>query len=321
MAQVLRQLPKFTDDNLIVGFDTSDDALVYKVRDNLAVVQTVDFFPPIVDDPYTFGQIAAANSLSDIYAMGGDPTLSMNLICFPTCLPMDVMAKILQGGASKVKEAGAIIAGGHTIEDSEPKYGLCVTGFMHPDKVMQNSNCKEGDLLVLTKPLGIGVLTTANKAQLLDQKTYDEMVEAMATLNKYGKDVMMEVGANACTDVTGFGLIGHASEMAKGSGLTVELYSKNIPIIEAAIDFAKMGIIPSGAYNNREFVQNDVSFAPDVPQYMQDLMYDPITSGGLLISLPEQKAQELVEKLKGVTICNAIVGRVTAKQDKAIVVY
>ncbi len=321
MAQVLRQLPKFTDDNLIVGFDTSDDALVYKVRDDLAVVQTVDFFPPIVDDPYTFGQIAAANSLSDIYAMGGDPTLSMNLICFPTCLPMDVMAKILQGGASKVKEAGAIIAGGHTIEDSEPKYGLCVTGFMHPDKVMQNSNCKEGDLLVLTKPLGIGVLTTANKAQLLDQKTYDEMVEAMATLNKYGKDVMMEVGANACTDVTGFGLIGHASEMAKGSGLTVELYSKNIPIIEAAIDFAKMGIIPSGAYNNREFVQSDVSFAPDVPQYMQDLMYDPITSGGLLISLPEQKAQELVEKLKGVTICNAIVGRVTAKQDKAIVVY
>lgn len=291
------------------------------MRNDLAVVQTVDFFPPIVDDPYTFGQIAAANSLSDIYAMGGDPTLSMNLICFPTCLPMDVMAKIMQGGASKVKEAGAIIAGGHTIEDSEPKYGLCVTGFMHPDQVMQNSNCKEGDLLVLTKPLGIGVLTTANKAQLLDQPTYDQMVEAMATLNKYGKDVMMEVGANACTDVTGFGLIGHASEMAKGSGMTIELYSKDIPLIEAAIDFAKMGIIPSGAYNNREFVQADVSFASDVPQYMQDLMYDPITSGGLLISLPEEKAHTLVEKLKGVTLCNAIVGRVVAKQEKAIVVY
>lgn len=232
------------------------------MRDDLAVVQTVDFFPPIVDDPYTFGQIAAANSLSDIYAMGGDPTLSMNLICFPTCLPMDVMAKIMQGGASKVKEAGAIIAGGHTIEDSEPKYGLCVTGFMHPDQVMQNSNCKEGDLLVLTKPLGIGVLTTANKAQLLDQQTYDQMVEAMATLNKYAKDVMMEVGANACTDVTGFGLIGHASEMAKGSGLTIELFSKEVPIIEAAIDFAKMGIIPSGAYNNMAFVKDDVRFAP-----------------------------------------------------------
>ena len=305
---------------MIVGFDTSDDALVYKVRDDLAVVQTVDFFPPIVDDPYTFGQIAAANSLSDIYAMGGDPTLSMNLICFPTCLPMDVMAKIMQGGASKVKEAGAIIAGGHTIEDSEPKYGLCVTGFIHPDKVMQNSNCKEGDLLVLTKPLGIGVLTTANKAQLLDQKTYDEMVEAMATLNKYAKDVMMEVGANACTDVTGFGMIGHASEMAKGSNLTIELYSREMPIIEAAIDFAKMGIIPSGAYHNMAVVQDDVRFAEDLPQYMQDRLVDPITSGGLLISLPEEKAHELVKKLEGVTICNKIVGRVTAKQDKAIIV-
>ena len=305
---------------MIVGFDTSDDALVYKVRDDLAVVQTVDFFPPIVDDPYTFGQIAAANSLSDIYAMGGDPTLSMNLICFPTCLPMDVMAKIMQGGASKVKEGGAIIAGGHNSEDSEPKYGLCVTGFIHPDKVMQNSNCKEGDLLVLTKPLGIGVLTTANKAQLLDQKTYDEMVEAMATLNKYAKDVMMEVGANACTDVTGFGMIGHASEMAKGSNLTIELYSREMPIIEAAIDFAKMGIIPSGAYHNMAFVQDDVRFAEDVPQYMQDLLVDPITSGGLLISLPEEKAHELVKKLEGVTICNKIVGRVTAKQDKAIIV-
>lgn len=290
------------------------------MREDLAVVQTVDFFPPIVDDPYTFGQIAAANSLSDIYAMGGDPTLSMNLICFPTCLPMDVMAKIMQGGASKVKEAGAIIAGGHTIEDSEPKYGLCVTGFLNPNQVMKNSNCKEGDLLVLTKPLGIGVLTTANKAQLLDEKTYDRMVEAMATLNKYAKDVMMEVGANACTDVTGFGLIGHASEMAKGSGLTIELYSKEVPIIEAAIDFAKMGIIPSGAYSNMAFVRDDVRFAQDVPQYMQDLLADPITSGGLLISLPEEKAHELVEKLKGVTICNQIVGRVTAKQDKAIIV-
>lgn len=320
MAQVLHQLPKFTDDKLIVGFDTSDDALVYKVSDDLAVVQTVDFFPPIVDDPYTFGQIAAANSLSDIYAMGGEPTLSMNLICFPTCLPMDVMAKIMQGGADKVKEAGAIIAGGHTIEDSEPKYGLCVTGFIHPDQVMKNSNCKVGDVLVLTKPLGIGVLTTANKAQLLDQETHDKMVEAMATLNKYGKDVMMEVGANACTDVTGFGLLGHTSEMAKGSNLTIELFSEEVPVIEAAIEFAKMGIIPSGAYSNMNFVKDDVSIAESVPQYMQDILADPITSGGLLISVPAEKADELVRKLEGVTLCNKIVGRVVEKQDKAVVV-
>ena len=274
-----------------------------------------------MDDPYVFGQIAAANSLSDIYAMGGDPTLSMNLICFPTCLPMDVMAKIMQGGADKVKEAGAIIAGGHTIEDSEPKYGLCVTGFIHPDKVMTNSGCKPGDVLVLTKPLGIGVLTTAYKAELLDQETTDRMIEAMSTLNKYGKDVMMEVGANACTDVTGFGLIGHASEMAKGSDLTIELYSKEVPIIEAAVEFAKMGIIPSGAYHNMAFVKDDVSFEPSVEQYMQDLLVDPITSGGLLISVPEEKAEELVRKLEGVTICNKIIGRVTEKQDKAIKVF
>mgnify|MGYP000280449929 CR=1 FL=1 len=305
---------------MIVGFDTSDDACVYRITDEIAAIHTVDFFTPIVDDPFWFGQIAAANALSDVYAMGGRPAVAMNLLCVPGRLSQETIRKILEGGHQKAVEAGCVIAGGHTIQDDEPKYGLCVTGFIHPDHVMENSNCKEGDLLVLTKPLGIGVLTTANKAQLLDQQTYDQMVEAMATLNKYGKDVMMEVGANACTDVTGFGLVGHASEMAKGSDVTIELFSKDIPIIEAAIDFAKMGIIPSGAYNNLAFVKDDVQFADSVPQHIQDLLVDPITSGGLLISLPEEKAYELVEKLKGVTICNAIVGRVVKKQEKAIVV-
>lgn len=291
------------------------------MRDDLAVVQTVDFFPPIVDDPYTFGQIAAANSLSDIYAMGGDPTLSMNLICFPTCLPMDVMAKIMQGGASKVKEAGAIIAGGHTIEDSEPKYGLCVTGFMHPDQVMQNSNCKEGDLLVLTKPLGIGVLTTANKAQLLDQQTYDQMVEAMATLNKYAKDVMMEVGANACTDVTGFGLIGHASEMAKGSGLTIELSARRSRSSRRPSTLPKWASSRPGPTTTWPLSRTTCALRPDVAAaHPRTCWSTPSPPAALLISLPEEKAHVLVEKLKGVTICNAIVGRVTAKQDRAIVV-
>lgn len=306
------------DENLIVGFDTSDDALVYKVRDDLAVVQTVDFFPPIVDDPYVFGQIAAANSLSDIYAMGGDPSIAMNLICFPTCLPMDIMTKILQGGYSKVAEAGAIIAGGHTIEDSEPKYGLCVTGFIHPDKVMKNSACMVGDVLVLTKPLGVGILTTAMKAQLTDEETNALVIEVMSTLNKYGKDVMMEVGAHACTDVTGFGFIGHTSEMAKGSNLSIEIDSQAIPILKNAEEFAKMGIIPAGAYSNMSFVKNDVDIAEDVPQHIQDILMDPQTSGGLLISLPQEKAVELVEKLKGVTLCHAIVGKVIAKQEKAV---
>ena len=280
------------------------------MRDDLAVVQTVDFFPPIVDDPYTFGQIAAANSLSDIYAMGGDPTLSMNLICFPTCLPMDVMAKIMQGGASKVKEAGAIIAGGHTIEDSEPKYGLCVTGFMHPDQVMQNSNCKEGDLLVLTKPLGIGVLTTANKAQLLDQQTYDQMVEAMATLNKYAKDVMMEVGANACTDVTGFGFLGHLSEMAQGSGVAVTVDTATVDFLPGALELAADGLLPEGMYRNRRYAGTVVD-AGDTPVAVQDLLYDPQTAGGLLMAVDPADADALYEALRGAVPSAQRVGTVS----------
>lgn len=318
---MLHQLPKFEDKNLIVGFDTSDDALVYQVREDLAVVQTVDFFPPVVDDPYVFGQIAAANSLSDIYAMGGEPTMAMNLICFPTCLPLDIMAQILKGGADKVKEAGAIIAGGHTIEDSEPKYGLCVTGFMNPKDVLENSKCQEGDLLVLTKPLGVGILVTAMKAQITDEATNQAAIRNMATLNKYGKDAMMEVGgAHAVTDVTGFGLIGHASEMAEGSGLTIELWSKEIPLLPQAAEFAQMGIIPSGAYSNMAFCKDKVAADPSVPQYLLDIMHDPQTSGGLLISLPEEKAHQLVQTLEGRTICNKIIGRATARQEKEIVV-
>ena len=318
---MLHQLPKFEDKNLIVGFDTSDDALVYQVREDLAVVQTVDFFPPVVDDPYVFGQIAAANSLSDIYAMGGEPTMAMNLICFPTCLPLDIMAQILKGGADKVKEAGAIIAGGHTIEDSEPKYGLCVTGFMNPKDVLENSKCQEGDLLVLTKPLGVGILVTAMQAQITDEATNQAAIRNLATLNKYGKDAMMEVGgAHAVTDVTGFGLIGHASEMAEGSGLTIELWSKEIPLLPQAAEFAQMGIIPSGAYSNMAFCKDKVAADPSVPQYLLDIMHDPQTSGGLLISLPEEKAHQLVQTLEGRTICNKIIGRVTARQEKEIVV-
>lgn len=317
----MRQLPKFFDPNLIVGFDTSDDALVYRVRDDLAVVQTVDFFPPVVDDPYLYGQIAATNSLSDIYAMGGDPSLAMNLICFPTCLPMEVMGEILQGGYSKVQEAGAIIAGGHTIDDPVPKYGLCVTGFIHPKDVLPNSNCKEGDLLVLTKPLGIGILTTALKAGLLDQATTKLVTDSMATLNKYGKDAVVRVGgANACTDVTGFGFLGHASEMAKGSNKTIEIFSADVPFLKAAEEFAKMGLVPAGAYENMHYIKDDVEIAPGVPQFLTDILADPQTSGGLLVSLPENHALQLVQELNGVTPCSQIVGQVLAPQEKAIIV-
>lgn len=285
------------------------------------MVQTVDFFPPMVDDPYLFGQIAATNSLSDIYAMGGDPSVAMNLICFPTCLPIEMMGEILQGGYSKVAEAGAIVAGGHTIEDPEPKYGLCVTGFINPKDVLPNSNCKEGDLLVLTKPLGVGVLTTAFKAQLLDECTTKLLTSSMATLNKYGKEAVCKVGgANACTDVTGFGFLGHASEMAKGSNMTLEIFSKEIPMLPHADEFAKMGIIPSGAYENAHYLRNDVWADPSVAQHTLDLLYDPQTSGGLLVSMPEKQALQLVERLNGVTPCSKIVGQVLAPQEKSILV-
>lgn len=285
------------------------------------MVQTVDFFPPMVDDPYLFGQIAATNSLSDIYAMGGDPSIAMNLICFPTCLPIEMMGEILQGGYSKVAEAGAIVAGGHTIEDPEPKYGLCVTGFMHPKDVLPNSSCQEGDLLVLTKPLGVGVLVTALKAQLLDDATTKLLTDNMSTLNKYGKDAILAVGgAHACTDVTGFGFLGHASEMAKGSGKTIELFSKDVPLLPQAVDMAKMGIIPSGAYENMHYLRNDVQADPSVPQHLLDLLSDPQTSGGLLVSLPEKQALELVQRLNGVTPCAQIVGQVLPLGEKAILV-
>ncbi len=305
----------------MIGFDTSDDALVYRVREDLAVVQTVDFFPPIVDDPYLYGQIAATNSLSDIYAMGGDPQLAMNLICFPTCLPIEVMGEILQGGYNKVQEAGAIIAGGHTIDDTSPKYGLCVTGFMNPKDILPNSSCKEGDLLVLTKPLGIGVLSTAAKAELTDDATFKLITESMAALNKYAKDAVVKVGgANACTDVTGFGFLGHASEMALGSKKTIEVFSKDIPLFPNAVEFAKMGLVPAGAYDNMRYIEKDVSIDASVEQHTVDLLADPQTSGGLLVSLPEKQALELVKELNGVTPCAQIVGQVLPAQEKAILV-
>ena len=224
LAQVLCHLPKMFDENLLVGIETSDDAAVYKINDELAMIQTLDFFTPVVDNPYTFGQIAAANSLSDVYAMGGEPKLAMNIVCFPNCLDQSVLVDILKGGYDKVKEAGAIIVGGHTVEDDEPKYGLSVTGFVHPSKILTNNNAKHGDVLVLTKPLGTGIINTAIKGELVDKEAYEEAVFVMSTLNKYAKEAMDEVeGINSVTDITGFGLLGHALEMARGSNVSIKI--------------------------------------------------------------------------------------------------
>ncbi len=309
-------LPRPADPNLLVGYDSSDDAAVYKVSDDVAMIQTVDFFPPVVDDPYTFGQIAATNALSDVYAMGGKPTLAMNLLAFPSCLPLEAVGDILAGGASKVTEAGAIIAGGHSIDDQEPKYGLCVTGLVHPDHILTNAGAREGDILVLTKALGTGILSTAAKAELLEQEDYDRMVALMTTLNKYAAQAAVPLHPNACTDVTGFGLVGHVKEMAEGCGHTIELWADKVPIVPTALALARDGIIPAGAYRNMDFAQDDVCQEDGIPQEVVDCMYDPQTAGGLLVSLPESQVPELLRRMEGEGVPAVPVGMVRPRGDK-----
>lgn len=291
-----------------MGYDTSDDCAVYLINDETALVQTVDFFPPVVDDPYTFGQIAAANALSDVYAMGAVPTLAMNLMCFPSCLPLDVVRAILQGGYEKVAEAGAVIAGGHTIEDQEPKYGLCVSGFAHPDRILANSSAKAGDVLILTKPLGSGVMTTAAKADLLSAGQYEQMISVMKRLNRAACEAMIPCRPSACTDVTGFGLLGHAFEMARGSGVTLEIEQARVPLMDGVTALAREGIIPAGAYRNRGYLADHVEFGPGVAQECEDLLFDPQTSGGLLISVAAPRARELLDRLESYSETGWIVG-------------
>lgn len=318
---ILEKLPKFEDPNLLVGFDTSDDACVYKINDSTVAIQTVDFFPPMVDDPFLFGQIAAANALSDIYAMGGTPATAMNLICFPSCLEIEVLQQILEGGYSKVKEAGAVIAGGHTIADPTPKYGLCVTGFAHPREILTNSTAKAGDVLVLTKPLGIGIMNTAAKAQMLTDAQLKQITDIMTTLNKYAKEALSGLSVHALTDVTGFSLTGHGFEMASGSRTSIEIYTDRLPKIEAALDFAAMGIIPEGMYNNLDYLQDKFVCKNDLPQNMKDLLLDPQTSGGLLISLPEKDATEFLKRMEDFSPWSRIIGQVTEQQEAPILFY
>lgn len=304
-----------------MGLDTSDDAAVYKINEETAVIETVDFFTPIVDDPYTFGQIAAANALSDIYAMGGKPIFALNIVCFPTCLPLSILGEILKGGADKVKEAGAVIAGGHSIDDKEPKYGLSVTGIVNPNRVLSNSSAKAGDVLILTKPLGIGVINTAVKAEIASSKNKEDVIKIMSYLNKYASDMALKYNVNSCTDITGFGFLGHLYEMVSGSGVSAEVYYKNINVIEGAEDFARMGIIPAGAYRNRNYLEGKIEFKPATEEYKKDILFDPQTSGGLLLSLNEKDAEMFVDDLKSIDTPCSIVGRVLEKKDYSIYVY
>ncbi len=296
LAQLLEGIRVHHDPNLLVGFDKSDDASVYKISSELALVQTVDFFPPIADDPYLFGQIAATNALSDVYAMGGEPKLCLNIMAVPEDMPKEAVHQILRGGYDKVYEAGALITGGHSILDDEPKYGLAVTGFVHPEKMLTNSAARPGDVLVLTKPLGIGVLTSAGKADLLTDETISFMNRMMTTLNKAARDVMVRHQVHACTDVTGFGLMGHGFEMAQGSDVEITIDVGGIDFIPEALEFARMGILPAGMYRNRSFAEAGVDVG-GTERAVQDLLFDPQTSGGLLMAVDPADADALLAEL------------------------
>jgi len=279
--------------------ETSEDAGVYRLSEELALVQTADFITPVVDDPFVYGQIAVANALSDVYAMGGRPITAINLVMFDTCkVPFEYLRRIIEGGAEKLREAGVNLVGGHTVEDLETKYGLAVTGIVHPGKIVRNSTARPGDVLIYTKPLGIGVLTTAIKADMATAEEIDEVSSVMATLNRVASEVMVEVGVSACTDITGFGFLGHLYEMVRFSGVSATVYAGEIPLLRGAREYASMGLLPAATYENVEYVGSAVSFPENFDEDLKLLLFDPQTSGGLLIAVPEKKKEELLSLLK-----------------------
>ncbi len=295
-----------SDENVIIGLDRADDAGVYRISDDLALIQTVDFFTPIMDDPYWFGQIAAANALSDVYAMGGTPKTAMNLVAFPAkTMDLSILRQIIQGGVDKLKEAEVVLIGGHSIEDREIKYGLSVTGFIHPKRVLAKKNLRPGDCLVLTKPLGTGIVNTAIKADMVSDQLSEKVIRLMAALNRDAARIMADFDISACTDVTGFGLLGHLAEMVNGSGCSVRIFSGQVPVIPEAEEFAAMGLIPAGAYNNRDFREQMITFTETVPRTLKDLLFDPQTSGGLLISVSNAQCDDLISALKEGGIADA----------------
>jgi selenide,water dikinase len=313
LAQVLRQLPTVDDENLLTAAIPFADAGVYRISEDCALVQSVDFFTPIVNDPKTYGRIAAANALSDVYAMGGKPLTVMNLVGFPSCLEHDILVEILKGGAEKVLEAGAVIVGGHTVEDDEPKYGLAVTGLVDPKQLVTTAGAQPGDILVLTKPLGSGILATALKGEVIKEEQMVEAIRDMEMLNKSAAEAMLKVGVNACTDITGFGLLGHAMELAEASEVGIEIESSNLHIYPQVVDLAAIGLVPVGSYRNREHylpkVVNREQLAPEII----DILADPQTSGGLLISVSAEKLSQLTGELETAG-CGAFqIGQVVAE--------
>ncbi len=315
LNKAICDLPQMTNPNLIRGLASPDDAGVYKLSDELAVIQTIDFFTPIVDDPYTFGQIAVANALSDVYAMGGKPLTAMNIVCFPVkSMDIAVLKDILRGGVDKILEAGALLIGGHSIEDDELKYGLSVTGTVHPKRLVTNSGAKAGDKLILTKPLGTGIISTAVKAEMASEETATKVAGFMATLNRKASELMQEIRVHAATDITGFGLLGHTIQMAENSKVGINISSALVPIFSEAPEFARRGLCPAGLYRNRDFYAPSILIDDKVPTYVQDILFDPQTSGGLLISLAARKAELLRDRLQQAGIAEAaIIGEVVSQ--------
>jgi selenide,water dikinase len=321
LDKALCGLPYIADPNLIVGLEKADDAAVYRLTDELAIVQTVDFITPIVDDPYHFGMIAAANAISDVYAMGGKPITAMNVVCFPSkTMDISILKQILSGALAKMREAEVTLVGGHSVQDNELKYGLSVTGIIHPQRIVTKSGARVGDKLILTKPLGTGIISTALKGGLADSKTIAKLTSVLATLNKKASELMVSVDAHACSDITGFGLLGHACEMALNSEVAIEIYSSMVPFFSEAADFAKMGLNPEGMYAIKEFRSKMIDVAGKVDDWMLDILFDPQTSGGLLISVSPQVADTLLNKLRQAGYEEAAIVGAVANEPKGKIV-
>src|SRR4030067_2427293 len=321
LTQVLRHVPEVTDKNLLVGIKSADDAGVYKLTEELAIINTLDFFPPIIDDPYTFGQIAAVNALSDVYAMGGAPRLAMNIVAFPAGLVFSILEEIINGSMNKLSEAGVLLVGGHSIEDKEIKYGLSVTGLVHPKKGITNAGAKPGDRVIFTKPIGVGVITTALKRRKIEPDEVKDVIDSMKALNDKASLIMQEVGVNAGTDIIGFGLLRHAMEMAEASNMAMTFKVKEIPFFPKAVELVKKSANhPKTIKSNKEYLANKIRIADDIKPESENLLHDPQTSGGLLISVSPEKFQNLLERLSSAGVQASVVGQVTKKRDGAVII-
>jgi selenide,water dikinase len=321
LSAALADLPKTPHKNLLVDIETHDDAGVYKINDEYALIQTTDFFPPVCSDPYEFGQIAAANALSDVYAMGGEVLTALNIVAFPAKVPLDVLKEILRGGIDKVIEAGGTMMGGHTIVDDIPKYGLAVTGWIHPDKIITNASAKPGDVLILTKPIGAGIIMAGKRIGEIEMDKYQPILESMKQLNKEGGRIMQKHGVKCATDITGFGLLGHALKLAMGSNVTLEINSTLIPAFDGALDLIDLGCIPGACFRNLEYVENDCAFEKSLSHNYKMLLLDAQTSGGLLICCNKNDVNDMIKDLSEAGYPRAaIVGIVIKKEDKYIVV-